>query len=463
VRVVHISTFDLRGGAALAAYRLHRAMAKRSDCDSTMLVETKDSDDPDVVRANHCRSIPQRAKRRLQRWWIYRDREPYSEALSKVEIFSDDRVAGSDRISINMSDFDVVQLHWICGFLDYQRFFRALPEQVSLVWRLSDMNPFTGGCHYDGGCGRFEKMCGRCPMLKSEREDDLSRAIWARKRRALDQLSDDRLHIVALNRWMAEQVRRSSLLGRFTCSIIPNGVDLEEFRPIPSAAAKQALGIPTGRRVIAFVADSVNNVRKGFSLLLEALDLLKARQNLFLLVVGKPQDLPPLTLPSLVVGHVQAVPFLRQIYSAADLFLISSLEDNQPNTVLEAMACGTPVVGFKAGGIPEMVEEGKTGLLAPRGNVTELARAIEFLLDHEQERLEMAARARKRVEDFFARDRQVQNYLNLYSRLVAEREGKKTLGPQIAPDSMSPGHVSLRYLSRGDTVLENSQAQSILK
>ena len=427
VRVLHISTFDLRGGAALAAYRLHRAMAKRSDCDSTMLVRSKDSDDPDVVRADLLRSIPQRAKRRLRRWWIYRDREAYAGALSKVEIFSDDRVAETDSIKIGVSDFDVIQLHWTCGFVDYRRFFRALPERVPIVWRLSDMNPFTGGCHYSGDCERFQRTCGRCPMLKSGRERDLSRAIWNRKKSALEQLSRDRLHIVALNQWMAGQVKRSSLLGRFDCSVIPNGVDLEEFKPIPQAAAKAALGIPSGRRVVAFVADSVSNVRKGFGLLLEALDTLKARQNLFLLVVGKHQDLPRLSFPSLIVGHIQAAPFLRQIYSAADLFLISSLEDNQPNTVLEAMACGTPVVGFKVGGISEMVEEGRTGLLASAGNVTELARSIDFLLDHEHERTEMSGRVRRRAEEVFSREGQVQKYLDLYLRLVASEKVMKTL------------------------------------
>jgi glycosyltransferase involved in cell wall biosynthesis len=220
---------------------------------------------------------------------------------------------------------------------------------------------------------------------------------------------------------MAEQVRRSSLLGRFDCSVIPNGVDLEDFEPIRPAVAREALGIPSGQQVLAFVADKLSSAWKGFRLLLDALDVLKARQNLFLLVVGQPDTLPPLDLPFLQVGHVQSVVFLRQVYSAADVFVIPSVEDNQPNTVLEAMACGTPVVGFKVGGIPEMIEDGQTGLLAPRGNVQELARAISFLLDHERERSAMAKQARKRVEEQFSRDGQVEKYLALYSRLLAAR------------------------------------------
>lgn len=433
LRVLHISTSDIDGGAALAAYRLHRAMRRRPHCSSTMLVRTRESQDPSVVQARVSMNVLQRVKRAVRRSWIDRDCERYSQALSKVEIFSDDRGWAAGNVTANVSAFDIIQLHWISQFLDYRRFFKAVPD-VPLVWRLADMNPFTGGCHYDGDCGRFANACGCCPMLESRQENDLSRDIWERKSTAFNQISTEGLHVVALTQWMARHVRRSSLLGRFECTVIPNGVDLEEFKPVAPAAAREALDIPNGRQVVAFVSHSVGNVRKGFNLLLKALDRLSTRRNLFLLIVGASDNLPPLSLPCLQVGSVQSVPFLRQIYSAADLFVIPSLEDNQPNTVLEAMACGTPVVGFKAGGIPEMVEEGVTGLLASPGNVPELAAAIEFLLDHEPERLRMAIAARRRIEEVFTRDAQVQEYLNLYSRLLSRRK-ITTITRRPVPDS----------------------------
>ena len=419
MNVLHISTYDNTGGAALAAYRLHQAMGRRQDCRSSMLVRRKLGNDPTVVEADVSMRFAHRARRKIERRLMHRARAPYSEALAKVANFSDDRGSGAGNVIANVTGIDVIQLHWICEFLNYRRFFSVVPENVPLIWRLADMNPFTGGCHYDGGCGRFEKACGACPVLESQQADDLSNAILNRKKAALAKLSNERLHIVALNHWMAEQVRRSSLLGRFDCSVIPNGVDLEEFKPIQRNVAREALGVPKGRKILAFVADSWSYPRKGFRLLLDALDSLKARRDLFLLVVGQPKRLP-ISLPSLQVGHVQAVTFLRQLYSAADVFVIPSLEDNQPNTVLEAMACGTPVVGFNVGGIPEMVDEGKTGLLVQRGDVQKLARAIEFLLDHEEERGTMAAQARKRAEKRFSREAQVQRYLELYSRLLAK-------------------------------------------
>jgi glycosyltransferase involved in cell wall biosynthesis len=420
MNVVHISTCDLGGGAALAAYRLHRAMQARPGCSSSMLVRYKESRDPAVSTVHLSSGFGGRIQRKFERWCIRRDRSRYSQPLSKVEVFSEDRGCWGDTIKANLQSCDLIQLHWVSEFLNYRAFFREVPEEIPLVWRLADMNPFTGGCHYDGGCGRFTEACGRCPKLESDREHDFSQSIWRRKKSALDPLGSDRLHLVVLNRWMAQQAKRSSLLGRFQCSVIPNGVDLQEFRPIPPSVAREALGIPAGQRVLVFVADSVGNIRKGLRPLLEALRHLATRGNLLLLIVGGTRDLPEVNLPSLQVGHIESAACLRQIYSAAHVFVIPSLEDNQPNTVLEAMACGTPVVGFKVGGIPEMIEDSQTGLLAPRGDVQELAGAIAFLLDHEPERLAMSAQARRRVETIFSRDTQVDRYLELYSRLLAQ-------------------------------------------
>ncbi len=421
----------MKGGAALAAYRLHRAMLHHEDCRSSMVVLRRDSRDPSVFRSHQSSAAWRRAERLFLRWRIERDRGPYREPLSRAEIFSDDRGMGAGQIVPNIVEFDIVQLHWIAEFLHYGKFFSTVPPHIPLVWRLADMNPFTGGCHYDARCGRFEQACGCCPMLDSQQPHDLSSATWKRKARAFATLSDGDLHLVALNEWMAGQVKRSSLFRRFECTVIPNGVDLQDFRPVPRLAAKEALGIPGGSEAIAFVSDSVNNVRKGFRLLVDALNALRDRRNLVLLVVGESDAGIRSSLPAVQVGRVQSVPFLRQIYSAADLFVIPSLEDNQPNTALEAMACGTPVVGFATGGIPELVEHGRTGLLAAPGDVSDLARAIERFLDDEQLRATMARAARTRAETVFPREKQVVRYLELYTRLLAQRRATRPAAARL--------------------------------
>lgn len=407
-----------------------------------MLVRYKQSDDPAVHLAPWPKKILTRLQRKLDAKRVPKDRARYAVPLSKVEMFSDDRGAWGVEALDGFRKIDVLQLHWVAEFLNYRRFFPRVPAAIPIVWRLADMNPLTGGCHYDDGCNRYTQSCGACPKLDSSDPNDLSHAVWARKGQAFAPLSPNRLHLVALNRWMESQVRRSALFSRFDCTVIPNGVDLDEFYPLDQSVARKALGIPEGRRVVTFVAESVKNVRKGFPLLLEALNALAQRHALFLLAVGRPSSLPT-DIPAMMLGPIQALPFLRQLYSAADVFVIPSLEDNQPNTVLEAMACGTPVAGFKVGGIPEMVESGETGMLAEGRSVANLAQAIDFLLSRDEERRRMAIRARQVVEQRFTRIGQVRQYSALYTRLLAA-VSEESASPQtiVSPSSAPARNVS---------------------
>ena len=167
MNVLHLSTFDVRGGAALAAYRLHRALLKRKDCSSRMLVREKYTRDPEVSVMEPSMMLPDRVRRVLERRKAQREHAAQADSLKKVELFSDDRGWWADRIAENVQGADVIQLHWICQFLNYGRFFKSVPVNIPLVWRLADKNPLTGGCHYDGGCGRFQAECGRCPALES--------------------------------------------------------------------------------------------------------------------------------------------------------------------------------------------------------------------------------------------------------------------------------------------------------
>jgi glycosyltransferase involved in cell wall biosynthesis len=219
---------------------------------------------------------------------------------------------------------------------------------------------------------------------------------------------------------MADEVRRSSLLGeRFAVSVIPNGVNTDEFAPRDRAAARAVLGIPQESLVVLFVAYSVAPRRKGFALLNEALRGLTELPNLFLLSVGSgipPRNFP---VPQLHLGNVTQNRFLSMAYSAADLYVIPSLQDNLPSTVLEAMACGTPVVGFDTGGVCEMVQPGQTGALGPVEDVSALARNIGRLLDDPDGRHVMAAHCRQRVLEEFSMDLYVRRYEELYEGLTS--------------------------------------------
>lgn len=411
LKVVHINTYDTSGGAALATYRLHKGLC-RLGIDSSMLVAHRASKDPSVIAFSPSRSFVERLRYRVRENRIPKSFSRYVPTRPHgFERFSDDRTPYGSELPRHLPPCDIINLHWISRFLDYREFFTSAPRNVPIFWRLSDMNPLTGGCHFDDGCGRFGTGCGNCPQLGSTDANDLSHQVWQRKLEAFRNLEPHRLHIIPLNNWMAETVRQSPLLGKFPVTIIPNGVDTEVFAPRDTRVARDLFGVPQNARVVLFGAEVINNRRKGFHLLTQALSALP--KDIFLLSVGLNAPQIQTALPHLHLGHIADDRLLSLAYNAADVYVIPSLQDNQPNTVLEAMACGTPVVGFDAGGIPDMVRTGKTGLLVPVGNIDALRTAIIELL-HSETRLEMASVCRRIVMEEYTRELQVSRYAELY-------------------------------------------------
>jgi glycosyltransferase involved in cell wall biosynthesis len=194
--------------------------------------------------------------------------------------------------------------------------------------------------------------------------------------------------------------------------MIPNGVDTDVFAPRHTRLARELFGVPEDARVVLFGADVINNRRKGFHLLAQALNGLP--KDIFLLSVGQNAPQIETALPHLHLGHIADDRLLSLVYNAADVYVIPSLQDNQPNTVLESMACGTPVIGFDVGGIPDMVRSGKTGQLVPVGDVHALRAAIIELLQHSDTRLAMASACRRTVMEEYTRELQVSRYIDLY-------------------------------------------------
>jgi glycosyltransferase involved in cell wall biosynthesis len=414
LRILHLNTYDVTGGAALATYKLHRGLCKLG-YDSSMLVAHRKSTDPTVSAFAPKRDLPSRLSRRLRHESIKFAFSRYKQTRpAGLEGFTDDRSLYGSQLLRQLPECDIINLHWVAGFLDYSHFFEGVPQHIPIFWRLSDMNAFTGGCHFDVGCGKHESGCGACPQLGSASEEDLSRDIWKRKERVFRAVRHERLHVVALNQWMAESVRRSPLLGRFGVTVIPNGVETDVFAPRDKHFARDVLGIPQDANVLLFAADSVTNRRKGFHVLTEALNTLPDSSNIALVSVGAGNVKLGHGIPHIHVGHVEDRQRLSLVYSAADVYVVPSLQDNQPNTVLESMACGTPVVGFDVGGIPDMVRPGITGLLAPVGDARGLRAAILQIFEHRETRASFGAACRRVVMEEYTMDRQVRQYAELY-------------------------------------------------
>lgn len=365
---------------------------------------------PDPVRGS--RFLDRIAARRLKL-----ERRISSKAVSyKLEAFYDDRVPGADRLAAR-PEADVLNLHWVAGWLDYGKFFPSVRQGQPLVWTLHDMAPMTGGCHYPMDCARFTAGCGACPLLGSTAEGDLTRRIHRRKAAALGRLRPETTRIVAPSHWLAGEARRSSLLGRFDVDAIPNGLNTEIFRPRRKGLAREMLGLSPDERIVLFVAGSTRQYRKGFDLLQEALRSLNDELGVTLAALGTQgeKDLEG-TVP---LGRIANEHVLSHVYSAADLLVLPTRADNLPNVLVEAMACELPCVSFDVGGVSDVVRHEETGLLAPAEDADGLRAAIERLLEDDALRHRLGARGRAVAEAEFSGRHVAARYTALYEKLVS--------------------------------------------
>jgi len=404
------------GGADRAAYRLHRGL-RSHNCDSMMYVLKKESKDKTVVPFQPEYDFLIRLERYLNRIRIQRKSRIYTKTRPDgYEKFSDCRTIFGKQVIKQIPPSDVINLHWISNFIDLKSFFSTV--KVPVVWTLHDMNAFTGGCPYDYGCGGYMQDCGRCPQLGSSKQNDLSRWVWMCKKRTYEQLDPKRLHIVTPSRWLAQEVARSTLLKRFSVKVIPNGLNIFDFAPRNQKYAREAIGNALDSKVVLFVANNVSTRRKGFTYLLEALKSIKSHRNLQLISIGGRNPEIAGQAEHVHLGNIESDHLLSVLYSAASLFVIPSIQDNLPNTVMESLACGTPVVGFNTGGIPDMVKEGVTGLLAPAQNVDALRDAIVSLLEDEERRKKMSVNCRRLAVEEYDSSVQAIRYLELYKEIL---------------------------------------------
>jgi len=416
VKITHLSTSDLLGGAARAAYRLHSSLCKLG-CQSRFLAQYKTSTDPTVTEFAVSTRAQVRLRRGLRRRYLALSQRAIASLPPGATFFTDDRCQHGGDALAQVPESDVLNLHWIAGFIDYREFFRQVPVGLKVVWTMHDMNPFTGGCHYDAGCHRYRQRCGMCPQLGSTSPNDFSAQVWSRKKEAFSAPAVKHMHLVAPSRWLAGEARQSTLFSAFDVTVIPNGIDTDLFQPRDMRQAREQLRIPQASSVVLFVADSIVERRKGFSFLPEALQSLKSNPDLYFLAVGRGASCVDLGPRVITLDYVCDERTLSDAYSAADLFVLPSVQDNFPNTALEALACGTPTVGFHVGGIPEIVRNDQTGITVSLGDTQALGKAIEALLGDPGRRATMSSNCRRVAVEEYSLKIQAERYINLYEEM----------------------------------------------
>jgi glycosyltransferase involved in cell wall biosynthesis/Flp pilus assembly protein TadD len=441
VRVATLSVHD-SGGAGKAAARLHAGL-RQKDLEAVMLVASRYGNGPGirVLREADTGTVQPSARRATHHSSLWEAQyrawgqqlEAYPDRPAGLEMFTDTRSAYRLDLVEEILSADVVHLHWVAGVVDPAALYRAIGGKP-VIWTLHDMNPFTGGCHYAGDCRRYEQSCGDCPQLGSAGEDDLSRRVWTAKAEAYRQLN---LTIVTPSHWLAGCAGRSSLFRDRPIRVIPNGFPLEVFKPGDTEQVRRELDIPPDALVVLFGADSVLNRRKGFRYLLEALRQLAEAADECELVLAcfghLPEDAavhPPCRL--IKMGNIKDEAHLARAYSAADVFVLPSLEDNLPNTVIEALACGVPVVAFNSGGIREIIDHGKTGCLVDRRHPDDLAAGIARVLTSGEFGRLASDRCRRKAIDSYAIDARADDYVRLYRQVLAG-DARGSLSPAAGP------------------------------
>ena len=370
MKILHLVAGELNGGAARGAYWLHTAL-RELGVDSRILGNARNTqgyESVDSVARSAAGKLKLAISRRIGKAPIrlYRSRQnvDFNTGIGGVDVTQHPAYASAD----------LVHLHWVNGLLGI-RTLRKIDKPV--LWTLRDMWPMTGGCHQSLGCERYQDACGKCPQLGSHREHDLTRVVMRRKQKSLPR----HLRVVGLSRWLSDRARESALLGKFPIDTIGNSIDTQAFTPLEKSLARRALGLDEGRKVLLVGAQNIASAYKGFDLFLESLEKLDQNAVQVLLFGKRTASIPKsLGIPSTNLGFLADLISLRLAYSAADAFVAPSRADAFGKTLVEAMACGTPVVCFDATGPRDIVEHQSNGYRAKPFSASDLASGIEWTL-----------------------------------------------------------------------------------
>jgi glycosyltransferase involved in cell wall biosynthesis len=383
------------------------------------LVQHRDRERPGVVLFEPPTDLPTRVRRVTRKYFLSQNRRwHYRHRPQNGYFFNDDRSEHDGDVLRQMKPSDVLHLHWMTGLINFGSFFERVPGDLPIVWTLHDMNPLTGGCHHAGACRKFSERCGACPQLGSSEIEDFSTACWNRKRAAYERLARNKVSLVTPSRWLASEVRQSALMGRFPIRVIPYGLDTECFKPRDREMARDLLEIPQHAKVLLFIAHISNNQYKGGPLLVGAINRLRGIPELFVLILGHGKWPDGCPVPSKWLGFLTDDHMVSLAYNAANILVLPTQMDNLPNTALEALACGIPVVAFNVGGVPEIVRDGCTGMLVDRGDSEGLATSIEKLLADPAMENRMSRNCRRIAVEEYDLATQASRYAELYGSLM---------------------------------------------
>ena len=413
MKVLLVNTSENKGGAAVACGRILRAL-RNAGTDAAMMVRNPgDMSEAVVAVGSGLR----------KNWCFLRERASVwmANGFDRHDLFYID-IANSGIDITSTREFreaDVIHLHWINqGYISLRGLDRIMQSGKPVVWTMHDMWPYTGVCHHAGTCTGYTSDCRNCPVLPQRRSGGPAGKVHAGKLKAMEHAN---VTFVGCSQWISRLCRTSSIAAGHNVVSIPNPIDTSVFRPLDKAAIRSRLGLPQDKKLVMFCSVRTSDERKGMQYLQEACSILKAgqRDDIEIMVLGGDSDnfRSTLSFPVHAMGYVEDSGAMAEFYNAADVFVTPSLQENLPNTIMEALACGVPCVGFDIGGVPEMIVHKSTGYVASYMSAADLAAGIGWVLNaREYPRLSGNATAKVAAE--YSEAVVAQQYISLFESLV---------------------------------------------
>ena len=407
VNILHINQSDLAGGASIAGYRLHQGLLKHG-IDSRLLVAMAKTKSARVDSIPRSRFLDKLTSPITQQLGLH-----YIDNLASFNISQHSFFKNADVINFHNLH------HGGKGYFNYLAI-PSLTKNKPAIFTLHDMWSFTGHCSYSYDCDRWKVGCGKCPypdaypaIARDNTGIEWKLKNWAYKH--------SNLTIVTLSRWLTEQVKKS-MLNDFPIHYIPNGIDTEVYQPLDSQDCKSVLGIPKNKKVLMFAATNLTEIRKGGILLMKALqhlpNSLKTETVLLTFGNGSEAIADTVDMPVLNFGYISNDYFKAIVYSAADLFVFPTRADNLPLMLQESMSCGTPMVSFKIGGVPDLVRPGITGYLAQPEDTQDFCNGIVQLLEDRDLRDRLSDNCREIALEEYNLELQAQRYIEIYHQIL---------------------------------------------
>lgn len=406
IKIVHIST-SKNGGAGIAAFRIHEALNKTNQVESHFLQKDKNASNEDEkidYVSVYKPSIIFRILRKLK----LIDYTENSQLRKFVKTHSSNfEIAtfptSSYRIEEHplVKEADIIHLHWVADFLNYPTFFSKINKPI--IWTLHDMNPFQGIFHYKNDELNNSNDLGKI----DEKIKNLKNKYIQRNKN---------VNILTLCKWMNEHSINSKVFHKSKHFILPNLINFEQYPILDRKKEKQKLGLDNGLKTLLFIAQDINNPRKGFDLLIEALNKIKVRVNI--ITIGGEKKLLSNNYNHLHFKNINNVEKLNSLYSASDLTLLTSREDNLPNVMLESFANGTPVISFRTGGMQDWIKDNETGFLIDAFKTEELSSKLNFFIENNQPF--DSSKIYEYAKNNFSIEKRLSEYISIYKNILSQ-------------------------------------------